>query len=569
MTGLQFDPADLPFSRRGSWLSISGTGDSKRGTDPAGALLLRTARDRGAYRDILFLSPLPRGPAPERFTATATPSLLCLASPDSLVEICMPEPHIIRFRGRGAGLRLSVPPTPEVAFALPWRDGGWIFNSLGAGFRLLLRPLSGRLVVDAPWAPQGSAGATFDAVPDTTGEFDLLVEDFLVSPRLADAGPRPAFEEDCASVDRDFRDFRGRMPGGGAPRADEAAYVCWSSIVEPEGEITRPAMLMSKNRMAGVWSWDHCFNALALSRGLPSLARDQLLVIFDHQDEGGALPDAIFDRRVVWNFVKPPVHGWAIGRMLNQGSLDRPMIEEIYERLGRWTDFWFSAKDFDGDGVPQYDHGNDSGWDNASVFVQRPPIEAPELCAFLVIQMDTLGQLAEALGKRSAARVWRDRAAAFLGRALSHLTRGETMVPITSGSHGAVPSLSLLPYLQLLLGERLPAASRGALIRSLFGGGFLTEWGLATESTRSPLYRSDGYWLGPIWAPSTLLMVDALKACGEAETARDVAQRFLALAERSGFPENYDALTGEALRDRPFTWTASVYLLLADRLEDF
>jgi len=38
--------------------------------------------------------------------------------------------------------------------------------------------------------------------------------------------------------------------------------------------------------------------------------------------------------------------------------------------------------------------------------------------------------------------------------------------------------------------------------------------------------------------------------------------------ERSGFAENFDALTGDGLRDRAYTWTASVYLLLADADSD-
>ena len=35
------------------------------------------------------------------------------------------------------------------------------------------------------------------------------------------------------------------------------------------------------------------------------------------------------------------------------------------------------------------------------------------------------------------------------------------------------------------------------------------------------------------------------------------------MAEKSGFAENFDALTGEGLRDRAYTWTSSVWLILA------
>ena len=39
--------------------------------------------------------------------------------------------------------------------------------------------------------------------------------------------------------------------------------------------------------------------------------------------------------------------------------------------------------------------------------------------------------------------------------------------------------------------------------------------------------------------------------------------RFRRLCERSGFAENFDAVTGSGLRDRAYSWTASVYLILA------
>jgi putative isomerase len=560
---MEFDIAGVPFSRRGSWLSFSWIEATfldrlprPASGMPRGGLYFRTVRDRGPDQQLFRVESLG---GLDLADIRATPSILRLSGAESLVEICMPEPRIVRFRGRGAGLRLETTPGPELSFAIP-RGSGWIVNSLGAGFRMSLKPLVGGIRADAPWKTQGSVAMTFDILPDESGLFELIVEEYLQAPKAA--APRPSFEEEAAAVEADFRAFLLRNARGPGAAAELAAYIQWSCLVDPEESVTRPAMLMSKNWMTGVWSWDHCFNALALCRGDPSLAWDQMMVLFDHQDEFGALPDAVFNRRVVWNFAKPPVHGWAVSRMLREGALDRAMQEEAYDRLARWTEFWFSYRDYDGDGVPQYDHGNDSGWDNASVFSTRPPVEAPDLAAFLVLQMDALASLAENLGRPAPARSWRERSSRFLELALRHLTRGGMMAHIASGTHEAAPSLSLLPYMQLLLGERLPEASRRAMLRSLKEDGFLTEWGLATESTRSPLYASDGYWLGPIWAPSTLLMVDALEASGDASLAREVARRFLALAERSGFPENYDALTGDALRDRAYTWTASVYLIL-------
>ena len=99
-------------------------------------------------------------------------------------------------------------------------------------------------------------------------------------------------------------------------------------------------------------------------------------------------------------------------------------------------------------------------------------------------------------------------------------------------------------------------------------GGNLTPVGPATESPSSPLFEADGYWRGPVWAPTTLLLVDGLDACGEHELAADIARRFLDTCRRSGFAENYDALTGQPLRDPAYTWSASVFVALSLRLAD-
>ena len=90
----------------------------------------------------------------------------------------------------------------------------------------------------------------------------------------------------------------------------------------------------------------------------------------------------------------------------------------------------------------------------------------------------------------------------------------------------------------------------------------MTKWGLATECPVSSYYRSDGYWRGPIWAPSTMLLADGLERCGEREFARKIAEKFAEMIKHGGCAENFDALTGTGLRDRAYTWTASVFLVL-------
>ena len=62
---------------------------------------------------------------------------------------------------------------------------------------------------------------------------------------------------------------------------------------------------------------------------------------------------------------------------------------------------------------------------------------------------------------------------------------------------------------------------------------------------------------------ATLLIVEGLAAAGEMELAREIARRFCDMCAKHGFAENFNALTGQPLRDPAYTWTSSVFLILA------
>jgi len=128
-----------------------------------------------------------------------------------------------------------------------------------------------------------------------------------------------------------------------------------------------------------------------------------------------------------------------------------------------------------------------------------------------------------------------------------------------------ITSQSLLTTMPIVLGNLLPQHVISHLEKQI--ADHLTDFGLATEHPDSPKYEADGYWRGPIWAPSTYLVIHGLRDAGVHWLADAIGERFRRLCERSGFPENFDAISGEALRDRAYTWTASCYLLLAEEYE--
>jgi hypothetical protein len=63
-----------------------------------------------------------------------------------------------------------------------------------------------------------------------------------------------------------------------------------------------------------------------------------------------------------------------------------------------------------------------------------------------------------------------------------------------------------------------------------------------------------------------MIVVAGLLDIGEVEFAREIGRRFCRMAARYGMAENYDPVTGMGLRDRAYSWTSSVFLMLGNLL---
>lgn len=559
---MEIDLRSVPFSRNGAYLAFSIL--PAAGGWPAGLYLRSVHGGALAARPdgrLALVEGLRDGRVVPCRTSAAMEELVLRAGKSTL-RICISEPYVVRVRGEGLGLRLTLDARAG-DLLLPGPEGRWRVNSPGLLLQMMATAMQGC------WQVRSEEGArlALELLPEQPdGACEGALEEYASS-WLPRAYEEP-FAECAAGVAWELEHWLEHMPA--LPREYEAArrlaaYILWSGEVEPEGHYLRPVILMSKNWMTNVWAWDHCFNALALSYHKQVAAWDQLMTLFDQQDENGALPDMVNDRSLAWNFCKPPVHGWALGWMMaHNGVIRTDQARQIYGPLCRWTEWWFSFRDDDRDGLPQYHHGNDSGWDNATPFIVGLPLESPDLCAFLILQMETLARLAAQLNDVEESESWQRRSEELLERLLAHFWQGDHFVALRSGDHLVADTESLFLYLPLILGKRLPQAVLRELIGGLVRPGrFLTPYGLATESPASPLYTPDGYWRGPIWAPATLLLVEGLAASGELDLARDIAKRFCDLVARNGCAENFDALTGAPLRDKAYTWTASVFLVLA------
>jgi hypothetical protein len=565
MDPLPIELEHVSFSRAGSWLCLTARNEAQVRANPhlhiRPGLWLRNFHDEGR-RDVFLLEPVVDG-VPVSYEAEATPAELRLRCAAGIVRLCIAGSESLRIRTEGVGLRLAMLAGLSGG-EFPLGEGVTRINAAGTLHDYTVQRLAGGVTV-ARTDLEGKKHVTGEMPPHGGNAGKALLVQRKGQPELNTTPP--PFDACVEMVDRDFTAFhetQARVPARLATPAYLATYINWSSYVAPCGHYRRPAMLMSKNWMGNVWSWDHCFTAIGLAETAPAMAWDQFMVMFDHQQPTGQLPDTINDTVLQYNNLKPPIHGWTYRCLmrLNDWFAAPARLEAVYPRLASWTEWWYKHRDPKGTGLPEYHHGNDSGWDNGTVFDVGLPTRGPDLATFLVLQLDLLADLADRLKRPDAAAAWRTRADATLHAMLAELWEGDRFVTRHAATGACnTKSKSIINCVPAMIADRLPKDVREAVLARLREN--LTDWGLATESPDSEVYQSDGYWRGPIWASPTLLFIDGLRSAGEAELAQIIADRFLALCEKSGFAENYDALTGAPLRDRSYTWASSVFLLLA------
>ncbi|ARJ07225.1 glycogen debranching protein [Cnuibacter physcomitrellae] len=556
---LSFDIREIPFSRRGAWFDVSPV----VGLHTMREHLHLVSHQTGMHPIVRF------EPDAEAPTLEASPACLRWRTPEGAVEAVFEDDSTLRMRGRGLAMTIAdatselTPFTGSYLFRDPV-DGAAVLTSYETGRRYRVTVVAGEIAVTG--AELLGAGAR--SILASGAEWEIAIEEYETA--RAPYSARRSFDDLVAEVEAEFDEYVERVApwrSERSPAAAAASYVLWSATVSPKGFLERESIVMSKHWMDKVWSWDHCFNALALAPGLPREAVEQFRVVFDFQDPSGALPDSVTHSEVLYNFVKPPIHGWALRKL--RASLGAPLtpseLVEIYDALAAWTRFWLDRRRVPGHPLAHYQHGNDSGWDNATTFDRDRVIEAPDLAAFLVVQLEALAGLAVEVARDQDAVGWRAEARSIRA-ALLELWDGESFVARAPESGRASTTTSLLNTLPIVASPELPDEINGLLAARIER--HLTDFGPATELVDSPEYEADGYWRGPVWAPSTVLVEDGLRQAGETALADRISERFRRLCERSGFAENFDALTGAGLRDRAYTWTASCYLLLAREAEE-
>lgn len=568
---VKIDISKLPFSYKGAYMVISIVenvpGEQK--------LYLRDISGNRMWQDnSIFLLEAYANGKPEKANITATSSKVTLKSALGIIELCFQDDNIIRLRGNGTGLKITQIAKDQSNLIMPTKPGQWRVQQ-GGNAHFVFTALKGtatqfgeRYTLNADGLNNQVQGEVyFIQVPGGDGKFESAINQY---PYGWDKSDYSLGFDDCVlKANKSLSNWANKVPeiDKKYKAANMAAsYLNWSSVVKPQGFMNRQIIYTSKGKMRAIWAWDHCFTAMALAYKNPMQAWDNFMIFFDHQNQTGSFPDFINDRQALWGLAKPPIHGWALKKMMDANPVfNQPKyLNQIYKPLEKWTNFWFQYRDDDHDSIPEYHHGNDSGWDNASIFDAGFQAESPDLSAYLVIQMDVLAEVAQKLGKLKEAKIWKSKANKQLDRLIKNLWNGKQFVNKRMDDNSVYDkSQCLINYLPLVLGKRLPKYIAHKMITDLKTNGQFTKIGLASENPNGTLYKADSYWRGPVWAPPTLIIASGAYSYGDKQFATEIAKRYCDNCTINGFAENYDALSGEGLRDRAITWTSSVFQIMA------
>ena len=481
----EIDITHIPFSRYGAYVAV--TRDKiPGGTEYAKVLTIHTVRRRfeeGALFTLSF-----GAEEPEDFEVSAVPEAITVSNEHGKARIYIRDDNTVTVDSRGLDLCIRL------------RSFGYGTEMAEGSFRMIAPHLS---LIATVAAPMGEAFTDGPVQGQKWGERDYKT---AVRVRCKDGAAQLALmirpcepgkitlplcpEEEIAQIRAEWEEFLAFMPDLPAADAETENFnlVTWynlfSSFVRAEGDYKNDTMLMSKKTMSSTWSWDHCFNALAMAemKTLESdpdrrarVALGQFSAPFYLQTPLGGLPDMWnpgLETR--WGTMKPPIHGWCFEKLMDRFWIDRDTLTEIYFWLEKWTNWWMKECDTDGDGIPDYPQGCDSGWDTSTLFDIGYYLESPDLPAFLILQMRALAHLADKLtawpvvtGKPWEARrdEWLAEADALLERFLAHSWNWGTvrrqpqrLPPIRRGAHE--PSVPHAPCARRPLAEGDPGQAR-------------------------------------------------------------------------------------------------------------
>ncbi len=344
----------------------------------------------------------------------------------------------------------------------------------------------------------------------------------------------------------------------------------------------------SYNGFYGVWSWDSWKQAVGMIDFNIDLAKENILCLFDHQTNEGMIPDYIDINGVGNNRdTKPPLSAWAVNALFKK-SQDLLFLKNIYPKLCKYHNWWYTYRDHDKDSLCEYGSTDgtliaakwESGMDNAVRFDNCSLLsngtgawslnqESVDLNAYLYKEKIYLADMAGILGIQNekdkflaeAARLKIKINSTFYSPAKGfYYDRG-----INSGNFSTVEG----PEGWIPLWAGVAGNAEATQVKNMMSlpNKFNTFMPLPTLCADATQFNpANGYWRGPVWVDQFYFGVSGLYNYGFQNTADQMISNFFSntsgLFTEEPIRENYNPTNGNGLNANNFSWSSAHILML-------
>jgi putative isomerase len=502
-------------------------------------------------------------------------------------------------------MRLRLP-AGEAAYVEPTVAVGEPAVGGAAAFLTAIRPVTAHLYEDRAEAGREfeSHGYYFRPAARESGRWAVLRCN-AVTPRVAFAG---AIASDATHAEAAARTALADAAARNDPTRVRAAdddplaavrdVVAWNTVWDTIND--RPYTVATRawaaDKFGGwfVWQSDAFFHAiLAAVAGDPTVARWNVEAGLSCATEHGNLAGLRSGLTDWVDRAHPPLGGHAVWEV-HRRHADRDLLETSYPVLRRAFDWWFEARDGNGNGLLEYGSspvGNghfvhtklaamdESANDNSPVHDEATfddsahtlDMEDVGLNSLLVWESAYLARIARELGRDAEAAEMMSRGEALAARIRENLWDDERGV-FANRLWGGPFARSLAPtsFYPMTAGIATPEQAERMVREHLldparFGG----DWPVAGTPHDDPAAADNVYWRGRAWPPFNYLVFLGLHRYGFVAEAHRVAERSRTMfdrgwSERRSY-ENWNQRTGEG-GDSPdsdpfYTWGALLPLL--------
>ncbi|NER12794.1 trehalase [Leptobacterium flavescens] len=366
----------------------------------------------------------------------------------------------------------------------------------------------------------------------------------------------------------------------------------------PAGEIKYEGLFPSYHYrwFNGFWSWDSWKHAVGLALYNTDLAKNQVKLMFEFQNEDGFVADVVYRDTTIeshnYRDTKPPLSAWAVQKIYEKDN-DIEFVKYMYPRLKKYHQWWYNKRDHDQDGMCEYGSTDgsliaakwESGMDNAVRFDDSKILkneegaysldqESVDLNSYLYAEKNFLASLADALGKNEEAENYRTEAEKLKLRIQEQFYDPETGWFYDTNLEGdqQIKIMGSEGWTALWAKAATQAQAEAVKNNMMNPSTFYTRVPFQTMTADHPKFNPlKGYWRGPNWLDQAYFGVRGLKNYGFDNEAEKAAKQIIKGAEGilgKGSPirENYHPINGQGLNAKNFSWSAAhLMMLLTDK----